>query len=552
MSDQLEPDRDAEKGSSVTPVLALSAAVIFLGSAGSRVLGLVREQMSAGKFGAGDDIAAFTVADNLNTLLFDLFVNGMLQAAFVPVLALLAIGGVVQREHFRHVGGTLLVMVAVGTALVAAIGIVAAPALISLMTALDGDTLARGSETRQLAIDCTRLILLSLPMLAVAAVLTAMLYALQKPSGPALGALLRNAAVVVAILLVGDRMGVRSMAAGVVAGALLMVLLLFSATLRNDALPRIALDIHDPEVRKVAKLALPVLLGLLVSSGVVILDRNLAWGAEEDAVGAMRYATTLVQMVLGLVAAAVSIAALPRLAQAHAGSVADSARFGRELARSLALVTVLMIPAVAALGILATPIVRLLFEHGETDRHASRLIVTALLLYLPGHLLAAWDQVLIFAFYAQQNTILPVTVGIVSAGAYTVAALALVDRHGMAGLVAANSMQIAAHTVIMIGFGRKRFGAPAFAGLRETIARSTLAAAVMAIAGLATFRGLDSVIPDITTGSIGREVTGVVAPLLVCGVVYFIMARRLGLTELDDITAAMAAKFTTASRISHR
>ncbi len=531
-------------------MLALSAAVIFLGIAGSRVLGLVREQLAAGRFGAGDDIAAFTVADNLNTLLFDLIVNGTLQAAFVPVLALLAMGGFAQREHFRRVGGTLLVVVAGGSAVIAVIGIIAAPALISLMTALDGDQLTRGSDARQLAIDCTRLILLSLPMLAAAAVLTAMLYALQKPTGPALGALLRNAAVVIAILLAGDRMGVRSMAAGVVAGALLMVLLLVSATQRNLALPRLAFDVHDPQVHKVARLAVPVIAGLLVSSAVVILDRNLAWGAEEDAVGAMRYATTLVQLVLGLVAAAVSIAALPRLAQAHAGSTADDARFGRELASSLGLVTVLMIPAVVALGVLATPIVRLLFEHGETDREASRLIVTALLLYLPGHLLAAWDQVLIFAFYAQQNTILPVTVGIVSAGAYTVAAFALVDRHGMAGLVAANSIQIAAHTVIMIALSRKRFGAAPFAGLFETIAKASTAALLMAAAGFAAFWGLDAVIPDITAASPAREATGVVVPLLICGVVYLFAARRLGLTELDDIARALAARVRPSDRFS--
>ena len=61
--------------------------LIMLGNVLSRVLGLVREQLAAGLFGTGDEIAAFTVADNVHTLLFDLMISGMLQAALIPVLA---------------------------------------------------------------------------------------------------------------------------------------------------------------------------------------------------------------------------------------------------------------------------------------------------------------------------------------------------------------------------------------------------------------------------------------------------------------------------------
>ncbi|MGE3797290.1 MAG: lipid II flippase MurJ, partial [Thermomicrobiales bacterium] len=435
MSTPSNPDNGPSFGGQHSTALAISTVIVFLGSAGSRVLGLVREQLAAGNFGTGNDIAAFTVADNLNTLLFDLLVNGMLQAAFVPVLALLAIGEAAQRGHLRRVGGTLLVLVGGAGLVVAMVGIAAAPAGVSLITAIGGNELIRGEDARQLAIDCTRLILISLPFLGAAAILSAMLYAREKPSGPALAAIARNGAIVVGILIFGDAMGVRSMALGVVAGAISMVVLLLHAARRNNATPHLVCDLHDPAVHRVLRLAVPVFAGLLVSAAVVILDRNLAWRAEENAVGAMRYATTLVQLVLGLVAAAVSIAALPRLAQAHASAAENPSGFDRELSRSLALVTSLMIPAVVALGVLSRPIVRLLFEHGATDRDASRMIVTALLLYLPGHLVVAWDQVLIFAFYAQQNTILPVTVGVIAAGAYSLTALALFDRHGMAGLV---------------------------------------------------------------------------------------------------------------------
>ncbi|MBX3070292.1 MAG: oligosaccharide flippase family protein [Thermomicrobiales bacterium] len=523
--------------STATQPLVLAASVIFLGNVASRVLGLVREQLAASRFGAGNDIAAFTVADNLNTLLFDLIVNGMLQAAIVPVLALLVLGGLATAE-FRRASGIVLVGVAGLAGLVAVAGIAAAPAFISLITTLTGDAASRGDQTRTLAIDNLRIILISLPLLAAAAVLSASLYALQRPAGPAIGATMRNGAIVISMLLLSGSMGVRSMAVGVVAGAAAMLVVMVAALRRHDALPVPAFSARDPHVRKMSALALPVFAGFLVSSVVVVIDRNLAWGAEENAIGAMRYATTLVQLVLGLVAAAVSVAALPRLAHAHAVGE-DRSMFDRELSRALRLVTVLMIPAVVALGVLARPIVALLFEHGATDREAADLIVLALLFYLPGHLLAAYDQVLIFAFYAQQNTILPVLVGVGAASVYLVSAPLLAERHGMAGLVAANSLQLVVHTLIMIWLGWKRFGGPAFAQLPETIGKSAGGAAVMAGAGVLAWQATGRATDALGVSGQADELIVVLAALVASGVAYLVACKVIGIGELDDIRAAV-------------
>jgi putative peptidoglycan lipid II flippase len=521
--------------------LASAAAIIFLGSAASRILGLVREQLAAGRFGSGDDIAAFTIADNLNTLLFDLLASGMLQAALAPVLAGLAIAGAAQSSRFRAVTGALALGVGGLSAAVAAMGIVAAPAFVSLLTALTGDRGARGEATRDLAIDCTRIILLSLPLLAVATVLSAGLYAMQRPEGPSIGSACRNAAVVVAIVVAGGAWGVRSMAAGVVAGAAVMCGVQLLALWRAGAMPLASLDLRAPEIERVARLFTPVFLGLVVSAAVVILDRNLAWGAQEEAIGAMRYATSLVQLVLGLTAAAVSLAALPRLSGAFVGGDADA--FGRELARALVLVTVLIVPAVFALGALGRPIVRLLFEHGETGPEASRLIWIALLAYLPGHLLAAYDQVLIFAFYARQNTILPVAVGIASSGVYAIAALLLVDRFQMTGLVAANSIQLAFHAIVMLWLGRKVFGTVPLTGLRQVAPPVVASGAVMAVAGWAVYRAGEASLP-VQTGAAEQvtEIVLVVLPLGVCGVVYLAVMRWFRVGALDTLLGEVVGR----------
>jgi putative peptidoglycan lipid II flippase len=539
-----EPEFQPDRSGSLSAGLAAAAAIIFAGNAASRVLGLIREQLAAGMFGAGDRIAAFTIADNLNTLVFDLMINGMLQAALIPVLAVLALSGMHQPEQFRRVMGTLLLLALAAGTVIAIAGVIAAPAFVSLMTALANDADVRGSGTRDLAIRCTRIILPSLPFLAGSTVLMAGLFAMQRPAGPAVGNTCRNASVVVFILLAGERWGVRSMAIGVVVGAMLLFGVQAAALRRHHATPVLCLDLRSEEVARVFRLFAPVFLGMLVSAAVIVIDRNLAWGAQEDAVGAMRYATSLVQLVLGMVAAAVSLAALPMLSQSFASG--DHEAFASGLFRALALVSILIVPAVFALGALGRPIIGLLFEHGETDSDASRLILIALIAYLPGHLLAAYDQVLIFAFYARQNTLLPVTVGVAASLAYVACAFALVDRFEMTGLVVANSVQLGLHTLLMAWMARMRFGYRPFEGLGRLIVKTILAAGVMASAGWIASRALDELVPD-KNGLFGqvRELIQVAIPLLICAIVYLLLMRRMRVQEVDDLLNIVTEKLVS-------
>ncbi|HET7035475.1 MAG TPA: hypothetical protein VFI42_07325, partial [Thermomicrobiaceae bacterium] len=90
-------------GSSDRERIVKAAVIIMLGTLASRVLGLGREQISSYLFGTGDAIAAFTVADNIHSMLFDLVMSGMMEAALVPVLS--AYTAPEQREELRRITG---------------------------------------------------------------------------------------------------------------------------------------------------------------------------------------------------------------------------------------------------------------------------------------------------------------------------------------------------------------------------------------------------------------------------------------------------------------
>src|SRR6476620_6173728 len=86
------PGPDPEAGSVLSPEitqpaarrLARSAGLIGVATMTSRVLGLVRDQVLAYLFGAGNAVDAYNVAFRIPNLVRDLFAEDAMSAAFVP------------------------------------------------------------------------------------------------------------------------------------------------------------------------------------------------------------------------------------------------------------------------------------------------------------------------------------------------------------------------------------------------------------------------------------------------------------------------------------
>ncbi len=440
----------SETESSNAQGIGTAAMLLMAGTVLSRVLGLVREQVNSYLFGVSDEMAAFTIADNIHTMLFDLVMSGMMQAALIPVLSQYA--ALHQREELKRITGALLTLTVIVVGAIIVLLEFFAPQVVALMTEFGGGEEAKGADTVELTVQLVRLILPAVFMLSISTVLMATLYSLQRFTRPALSLSLRNLAIVTVTLALGHTaLNVRSIVLGIVLGAALLIAIQLPGL--RDALPRPNFEFRHPAIRRILWLYLPIFLGLLVNAAALAFDRNLAWGIGENALGAMRYATAMNQMILGLVAAAISLAALPTLSR-HFSS-GDEAAYRQTLARGLKMVTVLVVPAAFGLLALSWPAVRLLFFHGATDEAGAIAIWVALLAYLPGTLFAAFDQVLIFAYYARQNTRTPQIVGVLAVGVYFLFALSLVriassENGRMAGLVGANSAQFVFHAIVMV------------------------------------------------------------------------------------------------------
>ncbi|MHB0875459.1 MAG: murein biosynthesis integral membrane protein MurJ [Anaerolineae bacterium] len=512
--------------------IAAAALIIAVGNVASRVLGLARESTITHVFGATGAVSAFRAASSGYNLLYELLIGGLISSALVPVLSEYA-GG--DRREFRRLVGSLATLLTLAAAVVIVVLEIGAPALTWLMAG------GFPPELRGLTTDMIRLVLPAVLLMGLAGVFSAALYAVQQFAYPAFMASLVNLSMIVAALAFAGTLQVRALIVGMLVGSLAQLLLQGIGLRRAGVAPLFAW--RHPAIRRVLALAAPVLLSLLVGQAQVVIDRNLASRTGEQSMAWMANATTLVQFPLGLVASAISLAALPTLARLAANKDGHPA-FLSTLSFSLRLVLLLVVPATALLAVLGRPAIALLFEHGAFTPNDTTVTEAALRLYLIGLPFAAIDQCLILAFYARGDTLRPALVGIGAVGIYLAVALSTIGTLGMYGLVLANSAQWFAHAATMLVLTRLRLGGLRDRALRRSVWQVLAGAAAMTLFAAAALRGV------VAVGSSGAvaELLLVLVPGCVGAAAYVAALRLMGNEELVSFATFLRGKLAGLAR----
>jgi len=516
------PPRDQPVDSTPSESMARATGVIALGNVASRVLGLAREIMLSTLFGAGAAVDAFNLAIIVPRSLYDLLIGGHVNSALVPVLSEYAAADD-RRDLWELVNALLGIVVIALSILILALELLA-PQIIGVVASDDATP-----EVVAKATDLLRVTAPALMFLSLFAVVSGLLYALRRFSWPAFASTVFNGTIVLVTVVLYSSQGITAAAVGWLVGA--VVQLALQAPGLRDARIRIHVRgvFAHAGVKRIALLYLPVMASLALD---VLVNRpfsyNLASGTGEGSISYMAWATTLIQFPQGLVALAISVAILPTLSrQAVDRADATLHQFKTTLGQGLRLALVLIIPAAVGLFVLAEPVVGLIFEHGKFNAVDTAYTTLALRLYLLGlpfaalYLLglpfAAIDLLLVFAFYARQNTLTPAVIGLVtltpaviglvSLIAYMVVALYLLPWYSFFALMIADSVKHVVHTGISAYLLGRGMGGYSGQRLRRTAGRTALAAAGM---GALTYGALVMLSAGLPENAVGRAI-------IVCG-----------------------------------
>ncbi|WP_434091995.1 murein biosynthesis integral membrane protein MurJ [Streptomyces coelicoflavus] len=425
--------------------LARAALVTAVLSVAGSVLGLVRDQALARLFGAGGETDAFLVAWTVPEFAATLLIEDGLAFALVPMFSLAlarrargATGDPVRALVASTLPGLALAFTAAG-ALVA----VAAPVLVR--------ALAPGLPDHALAVDCTRLTATCVVTFGLAGYCSAALRAHRRFLAPAAIYVAYNTGIVAVMFVLGGRWGVRSAAAGVAVGGVLMVAAQLPSLLRRlkrheGERPSVVAD--DAARPLAVALFATVLLFALCRQSQVLIERFLASGLPSGAISHLNYAQKVAQipMTLSLMLCTVTF---PVVARALADG--DTERARDRVERDVALAACLVLLGAATVVACAPQIVQLLFQRGAftaADTAATAGVMRVYALGLLGQtVVGALARSYFSAGRASWYPLGAMAVGVV---ATAVAGASAVGPWGVSGIAAANAAGITVTAALLL------------------------------------------------------------------------------------------------------
>jgi putative peptidoglycan lipid II flippase len=464
-------DEASEQSALRTSSLVVAALIVAAGFLGSRVLGLLRSVIIAHNFGTSPELDAYWVAFRLPDLVFQLLAGATLASAFIPTFA-----GVLARdgeEAAWRLASNVLNLVLIATAIFAVVAFLLAPYIVPLLAPGLGEEAGREAELQDLSVELTRIMLLSPLFFAVSGMFMGILNARRHFLTPALAPMFYNASIIAASLISDD---VRVLAAGVVVGAALHLLVQVPDLRFAGMVYRLVADWRDAAVRQVGALMTPRILGLAATQLnfyfiAIFFASTLAGGA----ISALSFAWLVVMTPLGVVGMAISTAAFPTMAeQAATGSESLS----RTLAGALRLILYLSLPAGVGLMLLAKPLVVVVLQHGEFDAESTRQTAQALVFYAAALFAHSGIEILSRGFYALGDTRTPVSIAVGAMLLNLMLAAALVGPLELEGLALALSLATTVEFCVLFFAIRSRIRLPA--GLAGSLIRMVIATAVMA------------------------------------------------------------------------
>ncbi|MFI5269627.1 MAG: murein biosynthesis integral membrane protein MurJ, partial [Chloroflexota bacterium] len=424
-----------------------------------------------------------------------------------------------QRDEAARVASSVMNMMLILAGVAAALLEVFAPQLTSVLVA------SYSPEKQQLVVVLTRIVLIQPLFLGVSGVMMGVLNTYQHFLLPALAPVVYNLSIITAAVVLGPSMGVAGLALGVVAGALLQVVVQIPGMRSVRFRYRTQVDARNPGVREVWRLMLPRVFASASLYVNFLVSAALAAGLVEGAYAGFNQAYQLILLPLGLFAISLSIVAFPTLSAQVARDELGS--MARTLGQSLRLILFLTIPSSVGLILLREPIIRTLFQYGAFDARSTALTAQPLIFFALGLFGHATVEIVLRAFYALHETLRPVLINVVTLSINLVLSFVFVGRLQQGGLALAISISVVLEALALLALLQTRLPSFDWAGLLSTVAKGVAASLAMG-AALYVFVHASG-----TPAAVGARVGQLAIALALGGAIYLAAAALLRMPELS-------------------
>jgi putative peptidoglycan lipid II flippase len=518
-------------------------------TAASRITGFVRTWAMAVALGVtvtgAVDIpvaSSYNLANNLPNMVYELLAGGVLSAMFVPIFM-----ERIQRDGREAAYGaarTLYSIILVVLGGVALLGTLLPQPFVFVQT------FTVSAEKAELAVYFFRFFAVQIVFYGWCAVTTGILNSQRRFFAPAIGPLVNNIVVIVALLgfylplqTTNLPLAKAALAVGTTLGVV-SLLITQLPTLRSLGFRfRWSWDLNDPTLRRLLRKSVPI-VGYVTVNLIAVTFRNaFATRALLDGSAALMYAWMWYQLPFGVLAVAYITAIFPELSEMAVAQ--DWTAFKSTFSRALRVMTVLILPMAAMLVALSVPLVKL-YRVGAFPASAVPLVAGVLAAWSLGLLSFSLYMLTLRAFYAQQDSLTPMltnaALAVVHIGLYwwLTSMTALGDMR-LVGIPAADALFYTLHTMVLLLILRRRRGGLDGRRILSTLAR----VAAASIAGGAVAWGVTALTPGLSDSRLGFLLQLAAGGVLGLSTAYGLAA----LMRVDELHDGMAMLRRVLSRI---
>ena len=428
--------------------ITIAALFIALSSLVSRFLGIFRDRILAGEFGAGDILDIYYTAFRVPDLIFNLLVLGALSAGFIPIFVNLLKGkktrirGLVfgsKHKEAWYLANNILNILLLSVAVLSVFGIIFAPALIKVLA--PGFSLSKQALTA----DLTRIMFLSPILLGISSILGGVLQSFKRFFIYSLAPILYNIGIIVGALFFAPLWGVYGLAWGVVLGALLHMLIQLPAVIKLGFRYRLIIDFKNKQVREIGRLMIPRTMSLAISQINLLVITIIASTLASGSIAVFNFANNLQSFPIGIFGISFAVAAFPTIS----AIAFDKPKLINNFSKVIRQILFFIVPATVLLLTLRAQIIRVILGTGQFNWEDTLLTIHTLGFFTLSLFAQASIPLLARVFYARHNSLTPFYIGLFSALVNLILSLVLVRILGVAGLALALSIASIINFIIL-------------------------------------------------------------------------------------------------------
>jgi putative peptidoglycan lipid II flippase len=502
--------------------VAKAAGKMSLATFISRILGFVRDMIFALYFGATGLSDTFFAAFRIPNLLRELFAEGSMSSAFIPVLT------EYREKHGEEEANRLVritfTFISIFVSIICLIGIVFSPAIVTVIA----PGFLSSPEKFSLTVLLTRIMFPFLLFISLAALIMGALNTKKVFFIPALAPAMLNVTLILSIVFFESRsrQPITAAAIGVMIGGFVQFAFQLPAFFKNKYKLGFDAKFSHPGLKRIAILLVPATLALSVSQINIVVSNILASYLPPGSITYLFYSMRLIQFPIGIFGVAMGMAVLPTLSEHAARGDFDKLR--DDFSFALRLLFFITVPSMAGLIFLREPVVNMLFQRGKWDYAATIGTSQALLFYSLGIWAIVGVRVVTASFYSMQDTKTPVKIAVIAMTTNIILSLFLMAPLKHSGLALANALASSVNFTILFFMLRKKLGNVDGKNIAVSFIKISLASAVTGLISWFIIRG------DMwTQGGRTLEKAGILTLVIaVFLAVYVLIMHLLGSEEL--------------------